>query len=185
MFLTLNVSKEIFDKWVSFATETREADNFYDTPHGRRTIDGNIFPPIVTRVTKFYNRDDNEVKCGWTTSEDVAQYVTCGGNAWGMKEEGDKYIAYFSGRRSRIRDFIEMMKDSDPSFKKEDDNVTIHESAAPADMEWWEIKDEYLERKAVEKEAAKKRAADNRRKSDRRFSKENNPFSVLKGIQNK
>lgn len=185
MFLTLNVSKEVFEKWVSVAKETREADNFYDTPHGRRTIDGNIFPPIVTRVTKFYNRDDNEVKCGWTTSEDVAQYVTCGGNAWGMKEEGDKYIAYFSGRRSRIRDFIEMMKDSNPAFKKESADITVHESAAPSDMHWWEIKDEYEARKAVEKEAAKKRAADNRRKCDRRFAQENNPFSVLKGIQNK
>lgn len=185
MFLTLNVSKEVFEKWVSVAKETRENDYYYDTPHGRRTIDGNIFPPIVTRVTKFYNRDDNEVKCGWTTSEDVAQYVTCGGNAWGMKEEGDKYIAYFSGRRSRIRDFIEMMKDSDSSFKKETANTIVHESAAPADMKWWEIKDEYLERKAVEKEAAKKRAEENRRKSDRRFAQENNPFSVLKGIQNK
>ena len=185
MFLTLNVSKEVFEKWVSVAKETREADNFYDTPHGRRTIDGNIFPPIVTRVTKFYNRDDNEIKCGWVTSEDVAQYATCGGNVWGMKKDGESFIAYFSGRRSRIRDFIEMMKDSDSSFKKETADITTHESAAPADMKWWEIKDEYEARRAAEKEAAKKRADDNRRRSDRRFAKENNPFSVLKGIQNK
>lgn len=47
MFLTLNVSKEVFEKWVSVAKETREADNFYDTPHGRRTIDGNIFPLLL------------------------------------------------------------------------------------------------------------------------------------------
>ena len=185
MFLTLNVSKEVFEKWVEVAKETREADNFYDTPHGRRNISGEIFPSIVTRVTKFYNREDNEVKCGWVTSEDVAQYTTCGGNTWGIKEVGDKYIAYFSGRRSRIKDFINMMKDSDPTFKKETADIIIHESAAPADMKWWEIKDEYSERKAVEKEAAKKRAADNRRKSDWCFAKENNPFSVLKGIQNK
>lgn len=185
MFLTLNVSKEVFEKWVSVAKETREADNFYDTPHGRRTIDGNIFPPIVTRVTKFYNADNDEVKCGWTTSDTVAQYTTCGGNTWGIKEVGDKYIAYFSGRRSRIKDFINMMKDSDPTFKKETADIIIHESAAPADMKWWEIKDEYSARKAVEKEAAKKRAVDNRRKSDRRFAQENNPFSVLKGIKAK
>lgn len=185
MFLTLNVSKEIFEQWVSVAKETREADNFYDTPHGRRTIDGNIFPPIIKRVTKFYNADNDEVKCGWTTSDTVAQYVTCGGNAWGMVVHDGEHIAYFSGRRSRIKDFINMMKDSDPSFKKETAKVTINESAAPADMKWWEIKDEYEARKAVEKEAAKKRAAENRQRSDRRFAKENNPFSVLKGIKAK
>ena len=183
MFLTLNVSKETFEQLVGVAKETREADNFYDTPHGRRTIDGNIFPPIVTRVTKFYNRADNEVKCGWTTSEDVVQYVTCGGNAWGMKEVDGEFIAYFSGRRSRIRDFIEMMKEADPSFAKEKAAIEVHESAAPADMHWWEEKPDYEARKAAEKEAAKKRAEENRRRSDRRFAKENNPFSVLKGIK--
>lgn len=182
MFLTLNVSKEVFEKWVEVAKETREADNFYDTPHGRRTIDGNIFPPIVKRVTKFYNADNDEVKCGWTTSDTVAQYVTCGGNAWGMIDHDGEHIAFFSGRRSRIHDFIEMMKDSDPTFKKETAKVTIQESAAPADMKWWEIKDEYLERRAAEKQAAKKRAADNHKRSDRRFSQENNPFAVLKGV---
>lgn len=182
MFLTLNVSKETFENWVSVAKETREADNFYDTPHGRRYISGEIFPSIVTRVTKFYNREDNEVKCGWVTSEDVAQYTTCGGNTWGMKKDGESFIAYFSGRRSRIRDFINMMKDSDSSFTKEAEKVIVHESAAPADMKWWEIKDEYLERKAVEKEAAKKRAADNRKRSDSKFAQENNPFAVLKGV---
>jgi len=185
MFLTLNVSKEIFEQWVSVAKETREADNFYDTPHGRRYISGNIFPMIVTRVTKFYNADNDEVKCGWTTSDTVAQYVTCGGNAWGMKEVDGEFIAYFSGRRSRIRDFIQMMKDSDPSFKKETAKVIINESAAPADMKWWEIKDEYEARRAAEKETAKKRAAENRQRSDRRFAQENNPFSVLKGIKAK
>lgn len=185
MFLTLNVSKETFEQWVGVAKETREADNFYDTPHGRRTIPGNIFPMIVTRITKFYNADNDEVKCGWTTSDDVVQYVTCGGNVWGMRKEGENFVAFFSGRRSRIRDFIDMMKDSDPSFKKEAANIIIHESAAPSDMYWWEIKDEYVERKEAEKAAAKKRAQDNRRRSDRRFAKENNPFSVLKGIQNK
>ena len=185
MFLTLNVTKEVFEKWVSVAKETREADNFYDTPHGRRTISANIFPLIVTRVTKFYNANTNEVKCGWTINDTVAQYVTCGGNAWGMVIHDGEYIAYFSGRRSRIRDFIEMMKDSDPTFKKETAKVTINESAAPADMKWWEIKDGYLERKEAEKAAAKKRAQENRKRSDRRFAQENNPFSVLKGIQNK
>nr|DAN59517.1 MAG TPA: hypothetical protein [Caudoviricetes sp.] len=185
MFLTLNVTREIFENWIKVAKATREADNYYDTPHGRRYISGEIFPPIVARVTKFYNREDNEVKCGWVTNDDVTQYTTCGGNTWGMKEEGDKYIAYFSGRRSRIKDFINMMKDSDPSFKKEMAKVTIHESAAPADMKWWEIKDEYLARKEAEKAAAKKRAQENRRKSDRRFAKENNPFSILKGIKAK
>lgn len=185
MFLTLNVSKETFEQWVGVAKETREADNFYDTPHGRRTIPGNIFPMIVTRITKFYNADNDEVKCGWTTSDDVVQYVTCGGNAWGMKEVDGEFIAYFSGRRSRIRDFIQMMKDSDPSFIKENAKVTINESAAPLDMHWWEIKDEYEARKAVEKEATKKRAEENRRRSDRRFAKENNPFSVLKEIKAK
>ena len=182
MFLTLNVSKEVFNQWVSVAKATREADNYYDQPHGRRTIDGNIFPSIVTRVTKFYNREDNEVKCGWVTNEDVAQYTTCGGNVWGMKKDGENFTAYFSGRRSRIKDFIQMMKDSDPTFAKEKAMVEVHESAAPADMKWWEIKDEYLERKTVEKEAAKKRAADNRRRSDRRFAQENNPFGALKGV---
>lgn len=183
MFLTLNVTKEIFIKWVEVAKATREADNFYDTPHGRRNISGTIFPPIVKRVENFYNRDNNEVKCGWVTSEDVAQYTTCGGNSWGMREVDGKYIAFFSGRRSRIKDFINMMKEANPTFTKEAEKVEVHESAAPADMYWWEIKDEYLERKAAEKEAAKKRAADNRKRSDRRFAKENNPFSCLKGIQ--
>lgn len=185
MFLTLNVSKEVFESWVKVAKATREADNFYDTPHGRRNISGTIFPPIVKRVTKIYNANDDEVKCGWTTSEDVAQYVTCGGNVWGMKEVDGEFIAYFSGRRSRVRDFIDMMNDSDSSFKKETANVIINESAAPADMKWWEIKDEYEARKVVEKEAAKKRAEENRRRSDRMFAKENNPFSVLKGIKAK
>lgn len=185
MFLTLNVSKEIFENWARVAREVREADDFYDKPHGRRNISGTIFPPIVKRVTKIYNANDDEVKCGWTTSEDVAQYVTCGGNVWGMKEVDGEFIAYFSGRRSRVRDFIDMMKDSDSSFKKETAKVAVLESAAPADMKWWEIKGEYLERKAVEKEAAKKRAADNRKRSDRRFAQENNPFSVLKGIKAK
>ena len=183
MFLTLNVSKEIFENWIKVAKATREADTYYDTPHGRRTIDGNIFPSIVTRVTKFYNREDNEVKCGWVINDDVAQYSTCGGNVWGMRKDGESFIAYFSGRRSRIKDFINMMMDSDPSFKKETAKVIINESAAPADMKWWEIKDEYEARRAAEKEAAKKRAEENRRRSDRKFSKENNPFSVLKGIQ--
>lgn len=182
MFLTLNVSKEIFNAWVSVAKATREADDYYDQPHGRRYISGEIFPSIVTRVTKFYNREDNEVKCGWVTSEDVAQYTTCGGNSWGMREMDGKYIAFFSGRRSRVKDFINMMKDSDLSFTKEAEKVIVHESAAPADMKWWEIKDEYLERRAAEKEAAKKRAQENRRRSDRRFTKENNPFGVLKGV---
>lgn len=185
MFLTLNVSKETFENWVSVAKETREADNFYDTPHGRRYISGEIFPPIVTRVTKFYNREDNEVKCGWVTSEDVAQYTTCGGNTWGMKKDGESFIAYFSGRRSRVRDFINMMKDSDPTFVKESENVKVHETSAPSDMKWWEEKPDYEARKLVEKEAAKKRAEENRRRSDRRFAKENNPFSVLKGIKAK
>lgn len=185
MFLTLNVSKEIFEQWVSVAKETREADNFYDTPHGRRYIPGEIFPLIITRVTKFYNRENNEVKCGWITNDDVAQYTTCGGNSWGMKKDGESFIAYFSGRRSRIRDFIDMMKDSDPSFKKETASIIVHESAAPSDMHWWEIKDEYEARRAAEKEAAKKRAVENRRRSDRKFAKENNPFSVLKGIKAK
>lgn len=182
MFLTLNVSKEVFQNWVTVAKATREADTYYDQPHGRRNISGEIFPPIVKRVENFYNRDNDEVKCGWVTSEDVAQYVTCGGNAWGMREVDGEFIAYFSGRRSRIRDFINMMKDSDSSFTKEAEKVIVHESAAPADMKWWEIKDEYLERKAVEKEAAKKRAADNRKRSDRKFAQENNPFAVLKGV---
>lgn len=185
MFLTLNVTKEVFEKWMEVAKATREGDTYYDTPHGRRYISGEIFPPIVARVTKFYNREDNEVKCGWVTSEDVAQYTTCGGNSWGMRKEGESFIAYFSGRRSRIKDFINMMKDSDPSFKKETAKVKIHESAAPADMKWWEIKDEYEARRAAEKEAAKKRAADNRKRSDRRFAQENNPFSILKGIKSK
>ena len=78
-----------------------------------------------------------------------------------------------------------MMKEANPTFVKEAEKVKIHESAAPADMYWWEIKDEYEARKATEKEAAKKRAADNRKRSDRRFAKENNPFSVLKGIKAK
>ena len=99
-----------------------------------------------------------------------------------MKKDGESFIAYFSGRRSRIRDFINMMKDSDSSFTKEAEKVIVRESSAPADMKWWEIKDEYLERKAVEKEAAKKRAADNRKRSDRKFAQENNPFAVLKGV---
>ena len=185
MLITLNVTKEVFEKWNEVAKATREADGYYDTPHGRRYISGEIFPPIVTRVTKFYNREDNEVKCGWVTNEDVAQYTTCGGNSWGMKKDGESFIAYFSGRRSRIRDFIDMMKDSDPSFKKETASIIVHESAAPSDMHWWEIKDEYEARRAAEKEAAKKRAVENRRRSDRKFAKENNPFSVLKGIKAK
>lgn len=185
MFLTLNVSKEVFGKWMEVAKATREADTYYDQPHGRRNISGEIFPPIIARVTKFYNREDNEVKCGWVTNDDVVQYTTCGGNSWGMKEVDGEFVAYFSGRRSRIRDFIDMMKDSDPSFKKEAANIIVHESAAPSDMHWWEIKDEYEARKVVEKAAAKKRAEDNRRRSDRRFAKENNPFSVLKEIKAK
>ena len=182
MFLTLNVSKEIFNKWMEVAREVREADDFYDKPHGRRYISGEIFPPVVARVTKFYNREDNEVKCGWTTSDTIAQYVTCGGNAWGMAKEGENFVAFFAGRRSRARDFISMMKEADSSFTKEAEKVIVHESAAPADMHWWEIKDEYEARKAVEKEATKKRAEENRRRSDRRFAKENNPFAVLKGV---
>lgn len=185
MFLTLNVSKEIFENWIKVAKATREADTYYDQPHGRRTIDGNIFPSIVTRVTKFYNREDNEVKCGWITNDDVAQYTTCGGNVWGMRKDGESFIAYFAGRRSRVRDFISMMKEADPSFAKEKAATEVHESAAPADMHWWEEKPDYEARKAVEKEAAKKRAEENRRRSDRRFAKENNPFSVLKGIKAK
>lgn len=183
MFLTLNVSKEVFENWIKVAVATREADNYYDTPHGYRTMTGDIFPPIVERVRKVLFGDGKEVKCGWTIiTEEVAQYATCGGNVWGMRKEGESFIAFFSGRRSRVRDFINMMKDSDPSFKKETAKVTIQESAAPADMKWWEIKDEYLERRAAEKQAAKKRAADNRKRSDRRFSQENNPFAVLKGV---
>ena len=182
MFLTLNVSKEIFEQWLSVAKETREADNFYDTPHGRRYISGEIFPPVVARVTKFYNREDNEVKCGWTTSDTVAQYVTCGGNAWGMAKEGENFVAFFAGRRSRVRDFINMMKSSDTNFQKETAAINLIESNAPVDMKWWEIKDEYEARKAVEKEAAKKRAEENRRRSDRKFAQENNPFAVLQGI---
>ena len=182
MFLTLNVTKEIFENCIKVAKATREADTYYDQPHGRRYISGEIFPSIVKRVENFYNRDNDEVKCGWVTSEDVAQYVTCGGNAWGMREVDGEFTAFFSGRRSRVRDFIEMMKDSNPTFVKEAEKVEVHESAAPADMKWWEEKPDYEERKAAEKEAAKKRAEENRRRSDRRFSKENNPFSVLKGV---
>jgi hypothetical protein len=182
MFLTLNVSKEVFIKWMEVAKATREADNFYDTPHGRRYISGEIFPSIVTRVTKFYNREDNEVKCGWVTNDDVAQYTTCGGNVWGMRKDDESFIAYFAGRRSRVRDFIDMMKDSDPSFKKEAANIIIHESAAPSDMRWWEIKDEYLARKEQEKVVAKERAEKARIRSNRKFAQENNPFVVLKGV---
>ena len=93
MFLTLNVSKEIFENWARVAREVREADDFYDKPHGRRYISGEIFPLIITRVTKFYNRENNEVKCGWVTNEDVAQYTTCGGNSCGMKKDGESLIA--------------------------------------------------------------------------------------------
>lgn len=184
MFLTLNVSKEVFEAWVKVAKATRKTDYYYDTPVGRRLMPGEVFPSIVARVPKFYGGDE-EVKCGWTTDDNVFQYTTCGGNVWGMKEVDGEFIAYFSGRRSRIKDFIEMMKDSDPTFKKETADIIIHESAAPAGMHWWEIKDEYLERKEAEKAAAKKRAQENRRRSDRRFAKENNPFSVLKGIKAK
>lgn len=184
MLITLNVTKEIFENWIEVAKTTREADTYYDTPHGRRTMDGEFFPEIVGRLKGTY-LPKTEVKCGWCFGDDFYQYATCGGNVWGMKEEGENFTAYFSGRRSRIRDFIDMMKDSDPSFKKEAANIIVHESAAPSDMRWWEIKDEYEARKAVEKEAAKKRAADNRKRSDRRFAKENNPFSILKGIKAK
>ena len=79
----------------------------------------------------------------------------CGGNVWGMKKDGESFIAYFSGRRSRVRDFIQMMKDSDPTFVKESENVKVHETAAPSDMKWWEEKPDYEARKLVEKEAAK------------------------------
>lgn len=182
MFLTLNVSKEVFESWVKVTKATREADNFYDTPHGRRTMPGEFFPEIVGRLKGTYS-PKTEVKCGWCFGDDFYQYATCGGNVWGMREEGDKYIAYFSGRRSRVHDFIQMMKDSDPTFVKESENVKVHETAAPSDMKWWEEKPDYEARKLVEKEAAKKRAEENRRRSDRRFAKENNPFSVLKGIQ--
>ena len=184
MLITLNVTKEIFNAWVKVAKETREADTYYDTPHGYRVMSGEYFPEIVGRLKGTY-LPKTEVKCGWCFGDNFYQYATCGGNVWGMKEQGDSHIAYFSGRRSRIKDFINMMKDTDPSFKKETAKVAVLESAAPSDMHWWEIKDEYLERKAVEKEAAKKRAVENRRKSDRRFVKENNPFSVLKGIKAK
>ena len=184
MLITLNVTKEIFDRWTEVAKATRENDYYYDTPHGYRTMEGKYFPEIVGKIEGTYSPKD-DVKCGWSFGTDFIQYATCGGNVWGMKEEEGKYIAYFSGRRSRIKDFINMMKDSDPSFKKETAKVAVLESAAPSDMYWWEIKDEYLERRAAEKEAAKKRAQENRRKSDRRFAQENNPFSVLKGIQNK
>ena len=78
-----------------------------------------------------------------------------------------------------------MMKDSDPAFKKESADITVHESAAPSDMHWWEIKDEYEKRRAAEKEAAKIRSEESRRRSDRKFAKENNPFSILKGIKAK
>lgn len=181
MLITLNVSKEVFNAWVEVAKETREADYYYDTPHGYRTMEGKYFPEIVGKIEGTYSSKEN-VKCGWCFGDDFTQYTTCGGNVWGMKEEGEEYIAYFSGRRSRIKDFINMVKDSDPSFKKETAKVTVLESAAPSDMHWWEIKDEYEARKVVEKAAAKKRAEDNRRRSDRRFSKENNPFSILKGV---
>jgi hypothetical protein len=181
MLITLNVTKEIFNAWVKVAKETREADTYYDTPHGYRTMEGKYFPEIVGKIEGTYSPKD-DVKCGWSFGTDFIQYATCGGNVWGMKEEGDKYIAYFSGRRSRIRDFIGMMKDSDPSFKKETANIVIHESAAPSDIHWWEEKPDYEARKDAEKEAAKKRAEENRRRSDRRFSKENNPFAVLKGV---
>lgn len=184
MLITLNVTKEVFEKWTEVAKATRENDYYYDTPHGYRTMEGKYFPEIVGKIEGTYSPKD-DVKCGWSFGNDFIQYATCGGNVWGMKKDGESFIAYFSGRRSRIRDFIEMMKDSDPAFKKETADITIHESAAPSDMHWWEIKGEYEARKAVEKEAAKKRAADNRRKSDRCFAQENNPFSVLKGIQNK
>lgn len=150
MLITLNVTKEVFEKWTEVAKATRENDYYYDTPHGYRTMEGKYFPEIVGKIEGTYSPKD-DVKCGWSFGTD----------------------------------FIEMMKDSDPTFKKETANIIVHESAAPADMKWWEIKDEYEARKAVEKEAAKKRAADNRRKSDRRFAQENNPFSVLKGIKAK
>lgn len=184
MLITLNVSKEIFENWIEVAKTTREADTYYDTPHGRRTMDGEFFPEIVGRLKGTY-LPKTEVKCGWCFGDNFFQYATCGGNVWGMRKEGEEYVAFFSGRRSRIKDFINMMKDSDSSFTKEAEKVIVHESAAPADMFWWEIKDEYLARKAAEIEAAKKRAEDNRRRSDRRFAKENNPFSVLKGIKAK
>lgn len=185
MLITLNVTKKVFEKFQEVAKVSREADGYYDTPHGRRTMPGEFFPEMVVRMDNHYAGSAVEVKCGWHFTDTSIQYATCGGNVWGMKEEGDKYTAYFSGRRSRIRDFIEMMKDSDPTFKKETAGITIHESAAPADMKWWEQRGEYLERKAAEKEAAKKRAVENRRRSDRKFAKENNPFSVLKGIKAK
>lgn len=184
MLITLNVSKEIFNAWVAVAKTTRETDYYYDTPHGYRTMEGKYFPEIVGKIEGTYNPKEN-VKCGWCFGDNFYQYATCGGNVWGMKEDGDKYIAYFSGRRSRVRDFIQMMKDSDPSFAKEKAAIEIHESAAPSDMKWWEEKPDYEARKAAEKEAAKKRAEENRRRSDRRFAKENNPFSVLKGIKAK
>lgn len=47
---------------------------------------------------------------------------------------------------------------------------------------FFQEKPDYEARKDAEKEAAKKRAEENRRRSDRRFSKENNPFAVLKGV---
>jgi hypothetical protein len=181
MLITLNVTKEIFENWNEVAKTIREADYYYDTPHGYRVMSGEHFPEIVGKIEGTYH-PKQDVKCGWSFGTDFIQYATCGGNVWGMKEEGDKYIAYFSGRRSRIKDFINMMKDTEPSFKKETANIIIHESAAPSDMHWWEIKDEYEARKAVEKEAAKKRAADNRKRSDCKFAQENNPFAVLKGV---
>lgn len=182
MLITLNVTKKVFEKFQEVAKVSREADGYYDTPHGRRTMPGEFFPEMVVRMDNHYAGSAVEVKCGWHFTDTSIQYATCGGNVWGMKKDGDEFISYFSGRRSRIRDFINMMKDSDPSFVKEKAEVKVHESAAPADMKWWEIKDEYEVRKAEEKEAAKKRAEENRLRSDRRFSKENNPFAVLKGV---
>lgn len=183
MLITLNVTKETYQKWVEVASAIREVDDYYDTSDGCRYLPGEMFPPIITRA-KFNHPDINEVRCGWfilvDVGEDVAQYTTFGGNSWGMKKEkGDEsFIAYFYGHRSRIRDFIKMMKDSDPSFKKETASIIVHESAAPSAMHWWETKDEYAARRAAEKEEA-------RRRSDRKFARENNPFSVLKGIKAK
>lgn len=148
----------------------------------RTYMPGEYFPEVVVRRDASPYFKPHEVKCGWYITDDACQYATCGGNVWGMRKDGELYHAYFSGRRSRIKDFIGMMKVANESFQKETAKVVVHRTEAPADMHWWEIRDDYLDRKEREKAAAKERAEKARIRSDRQFSRENNPFGVLQGV---
>ena len=50
----------------------------------------------------MHNRLRDDHKLGYVVTEKSCQYTTSGLNTWGVRKEGDNFVAFFEGRRATI-----------------------------------------------------------------------------------